>query len=132
LIEGLVDTDASMSIMIANVVKEFGIMHLVLGHKTYKTMSRVITQTLGKITNIPITIGKVVCQMIFLVLNTYNYNISLGLDFLMKIGTIIGLEKGVIHVWNKPSIVVEVLPFNVVNMFHRISRSEVSGHDQMR
>jgi uncharacterized membrane protein len=93
-------------------------------------MSRTITQTLGRITDIPITIGKVVCQMIFLVLNTYNYDISSGLDFLMKIGTIVDLEKGVIHVWNKPSIIVEVLPFNVVNMLHRISRSKVSGHDQ--
>jgi hypothetical protein len=67
--------------------------------------------------------------MIFLVLDTYNYDLSLGLDFLMKVGRIVDFKKGVIHVWNRPSIVVEVLPFNVVNMLHRISRSKVSGHD---
>ncbi len=132
LIESFVDTDTSMSIMVANVVKEFGIMHLVLSHKTYKTMSRTITQTLGRITDIPVTIGKVVCQMIFLVLNIYNYIWSLGLDIFMKIGMIVDLEKGIIQVWNRPNIVVEVLPFNVVNMLHRTSRSEVSRHDQMR
>jgi hypothetical protein len=65
LIKGLVDIDASMSIVVANVVKEFGIMHLVLGHKTYKTMSKIIIQTLGRIIDTPVTIGKVVCQMIF-------------------------------------------------------------------
>jgi hypothetical protein len=65
LIEGLVDTNASMSIMVANVVREFGIMHLILGHKTYKTTWKTFPQALGRITNIPITISKVVCQMIF-------------------------------------------------------------------
>jgi predicted aspartyl protease len=85
LIEGLVDTNASMSIMAANAVRKFGIMHLILGHKTYKTTSRTIIQALGKITNIPITISKVVCQMIFLVVDNDNYDLSLGLDFLMKL-----------------------------------------------
>jgi hypothetical protein len=93
LIEGLVDIDASMSIMVTNMVRNFDIMHLVLGHEMYKTMSRTIIQALGKITTIPITIGKVVCQMIFLVVDIDNYNLSLGLDFLMKIGVIANLEK---------------------------------------
>jgi hypothetical protein len=44
----------------------------------------------------------------------------------MKIGAVVDLEKGVIQVWNRPSIIVEVLPLNVVNLLHRISRSEVS------
>lgn len=34
LIEGLVDIRASMSIMVAIVVKELGIMHLMDGHET--------------------------------------------------------------------------------------------------
>jgi hypothetical protein len=50
----------------------------------------------------------------------------------MKIGMIVDLEKGIIQVWNRPNIVVEVLPFNVVNMLHRISRSKVSRHDHMK
>ncbi len=129
LIKSLVDIDASMSIMVTDVVREFDIMHLVLGHEMYKTTSITITQALGKIIDILITIGKVVCQMIFLVVDTNNNNLSLGLDFLMKIGAVVDLEKGVIQVWNRPGITVEVLPFNVVNMFPRISRLEVSRHD---
>jgi len=43
MIEGLVDIGASMSIMVANVVREFGIMHLVVGHETYKTTFRIMT-----------------------------------------------------------------------------------------
>jgi hypothetical protein len=96
LIERLVDTDALISIMVANAIRKFDIMHLVLSHKMYKITSRKITQALGRITDIPVTIGKVVCQMIFFVVDINNYDLLLGLDFLMKIGTIVDLEKGVI------------------------------------
>jgi len=37
LVEGLVDTGASMSVMAAAVVRELGLMHLVSGSETYKT-----------------------------------------------------------------------------------------------
>ncbi len=43
LIEGLVDTRASMSVMAAAVVRELGMMHLVSGSETYKTASGAIT-----------------------------------------------------------------------------------------
>lgn len=36
IVEGQVDTRASMSIMVANVVRELGIMHLVIGFESYK------------------------------------------------------------------------------------------------
>jgi hypothetical protein len=45
-----------------------------------------------------------------------SYDLLLGLDFLMKIGVVVDVEKGVIQVRNGPSVVVEVLLFNVVNM----------------
>jgi len=47
LVEGLVDTGASMSVMAVAVVRELGLMHLVSGSKTYKTASGVVTQALG-------------------------------------------------------------------------------------
>jgi len=47
LIEGLVDTRASMLVMAANVFKKLSIMHLVAGHETYKTTSSIMTQALG-------------------------------------------------------------------------------------
>jgi predicted aspartyl protease len=43
MIEGLVDTGASMLVMVASVVKELGIMHLVGGHETYKTAFGIVT-----------------------------------------------------------------------------------------
>jgi hypothetical protein len=43
VVEGLVNTRASMSVKVAAMVREWGIMHLVAGSETYKTASRVIT-----------------------------------------------------------------------------------------
>ncbi len=43
VVEGLVDTSASMSVMVAAVVRELGIMHLINGSETYKTASGVMT-----------------------------------------------------------------------------------------
>jgi predicted aspartyl protease len=37
MIKGFVDNGASMSVMAASVVRELGIMHLVVGHEIYKT-----------------------------------------------------------------------------------------------
>jgi hypothetical protein len=68
-------------------------MYLVLSHEAYKITSRTITQALRQITDIPITIGKVVCQMIFLIVSIDIYNLLLRLDFLMKIGKVIDVEK---------------------------------------
>ncbi|CAN5951103.1 unnamed protein product [Sphagnum jensenii] len=43
VVEGLVDTGASMSVMAAVVVRELGMMHLVTGSETYKTALGVVT-----------------------------------------------------------------------------------------
>jgi hypothetical protein len=96
--------------MVTIVVRKLGIMHLVLDHKTYKTTLRTITQALKRIIDILVTTGKVVCQMIFLVVDMDIYNLLLGFDFLMKIGAVINVGKGIIQVWNRPSIVIEVPP----------------------
>lgn len=53
----------------------------------------------------------------------------LRLDFLMKIGTVIDVEKGVIRAQNGLYKIVEVLPLNVVKMLHKILGLEVLGHD---
>jgi hypothetical protein len=50
LIEGLVDTRASMLVIVANVVRELGIMHLMVGHETYKITSRLVPYALKRIT----------------------------------------------------------------------------------
>jgi hypothetical protein len=101
LLEGLVDSiGASMSIMAISVIRELGIIHLVSRYETYKTTLGMITHALGRIIDIPITMGKVVYQMVFLVVNHNSYDLLLGLDFLMRIGAMVDVEKGVIHVRN--------------------------------
>jgi predicted aspartyl protease len=124
LIEGLVDTRASMLIMVAIIVRELGIMHLLAGHETYKTAFGIVMQALGRITKLPIKVGGIICQMIFLVIDTDNYDLLLGLDFLMKIGAVVNVEKGIIQVCNGPRMEVEVLPLNVVNMLQVLERFE--------
>jgi hypothetical protein len=43
IVKGLVDTGASMSVMVVAVIRELGMMHLVTGTETYKTALGVIT-----------------------------------------------------------------------------------------
>jgi predicted aspartyl protease len=96
LIEGLVDTGASMSVMAAVVVRELGLMHLVSGSETYKTASGAVTQALGRIKEVPIKVGGVQCNMTFMVVDTDSYDVLLGLDLLIKIGAIVDVEQGLI------------------------------------
>jgi hypothetical protein len=71
-------------------------MHLVLGHETYKTSLGTIATTLGRLDDILVRVGNVVCNMVFLVVDTDTYDLLLSLDFLMKIGAVVDVEKGII------------------------------------
>jgi predicted aspartyl protease len=119
LIEGLVDTGASMSVMAAAVVRELGLMHLVSGFETYKTASGAVTQALGRIGEVPIKVGGVQCSMTFMVVDIDNYDVFLGLDLLIKIGAIVDVEHGLIQVRRGPSTDVEVLPLTMVNLIQQ-------------
>jgi predicted aspartyl protease len=121
VVEGLVDTGASMSVMVAAVVRELGMMHLVTGTETYKTASGVITQALGRIEEITVKAGGVQCVMTFMVVDTNSYNVLLGLDFLMKIGAIVDMEQGLLQVRHGHGNNVEVLPLTVVNLLQRMN-----------
>ncbi len=96
VVEGFVDIGAPMSVMAAAVVRELGIMHLVAGSKTYKTRSGVVTQALGRIDEVPVKVGGVQCTVTFMVVDTDNYDVLLGLDFLIKIQAIVDVEHGLI------------------------------------
>ncbi len=61
LTEGVVDTGTSMLVMAISVVRKFGIMHVMAKHETYKTMSKIVTHALGRITKIPMKMGEIVC-----------------------------------------------------------------------
>jgi len=71
--------------MAITVVRELGIIHLVVGHEIYKTTFGIVTQALGRIIQILIILGKIICQMVFLVIDMDNYDLLLGLNFFMKI-----------------------------------------------
>ncbi len=121
IVEGLVDTGASMSVMATAVVRELGMMHLVTRSETYKTASGVITQALGRIDEIPVKVRGVQCTMTFMVVDTDIYDVLLGLDFLIKIGAIVDVERGLIQVRHGPGANVEVLPLTMVNLLQRIN-----------
>jgi hypothetical protein len=121
IVEGLVDTGASMSIMAVAVVRELGMMHVVTGTETYKTASGVITQAVGRIDEIPVKVGGVQCAMTFMVVDTDSYDVLLGLDFLMKIGAVVDVERGLLQVRHGPGTNVEVLPLTVVNLLQRMN-----------
>jgi hypothetical protein len=71
-------------------------MHLVFGSKTYKTVSRVVTQALGCIDEVPVKVGGVQCTMTFMAVDTDSYDVLLGLNLLIKIGAIVDVERGMI------------------------------------
>ncbi len=56
-----------------------------------------------------------------MVVDTDGYNVLLGLDFLMKIGAVVDVERGLIQVRHGPGTHVEVLPLTVVNLLQRVS-----------
>jgi hypothetical protein len=97
LIEGLIDTRASMSIMLVTIVHELGIMHLVIGMESYKIALGIITQALGKINKIIEKVGEVQCLLTFVVVDIDSYNLLFKLDFLIKNGAIVDVEKGTIQ-----------------------------------
>jgi hypothetical protein len=116
IVEGLVDTGASMSVMAAAAVRELGMMHLVIGTETYKTASGIITQALGRIDEIPIKVGGVKCAMTFMVVDIDSYDVLLGLDFLMKIGAVVDVERGLLQVRHGLRTNVKVLSLTIVNL----------------
>jgi hypothetical protein len=68
--------------------------------------------------------------MTFMVVDTDGYDVLLGLDFLMKIGAMVDVERGLIQVRHGPGTHVEVFPLTVVNLLQRVSagvmRSEMA------
>jgi hypothetical protein len=59
-------------------------MHLVFSLESYKTTSGVVIQAPSKINELLVQVGDVYCLMNFMVVNTNNYDIFLGLDFFIK------------------------------------------------
>jgi hypothetical protein len=110
-----------MSVMAAAVVREMGIMHSVVGSESYKTASGVVTQALGWIDEVVVSVGGVHCTMTFMVVDTDSYDVLLGLDFLMKIGAVVDVERGLIQIRRGLGTNVEVLPLTTVNLLQNVN-----------
>jgi len=59
--------------------------------------------------------------MTFMVVDTDNYDVLLGLNFLIKIGAIVDVERGLIQVRHGPGANVEMLPLTMVNLLQQIN-----------
>ncbi len=55
-------------------------------------------QALGKISELLVRVGDVHCLMTFMIVDMNSYNILLGLDFLIEIGAVVDVERGLIQV----------------------------------
>jgi hypothetical protein len=77
--------------MVKRIVQKQGIMHLIIGSKSYKITFGIITQAFGKINEIVVKVGKFQCPMTSMVVDTNSYDLLLGLDFLIKIGAVVDL-----------------------------------------
>ncbi len=73
----------------------------------------------------PVKVGGVQCTMTFMVVNTNSYDVLLGLDFLMKIGAIVDVERSLIQVRHGPGANVEVLPLTMVNLLQRVESANM-------
>jgi hypothetical protein len=76
---------------------------------TRKTTLGTVTIVLGRLDDILVRVGNVICNMVFLVVDTDTYDLLLGLDFLMKIGAVVDVEKCIIQVRHGPGANVEML-----------------------
>jgi hypothetical protein len=56
-----------------------------------------------------------------MVVDTNSYDVLLGLDFLMKIGAVVDVERGLIQVRHGPGTNVEVLPLTMVNLLQSMN-----------
>jgi hypothetical protein len=68
--------------------------------------------------------------MAFMVVNTNNYNILLGLDFLLKIGVMV--KKGLIQISEGPNNNVQILPLNMVTMLELIIDKNIEDEDHVQ
>lgn len=59
--------------------------------------------------------------MTYMVVDTDNYDVLLGLDFLIKTSVIVDVQQGLIQVQHGPRGNVEVLPLIMVNLLQRVN-----------
>jgi hypothetical protein len=91
---------------------------MVKGSKSYKTTtSGIITQAMGRIENL-VRVRGIKCYMTFMIVDTNGYKMLMGLDFLLKIGADINVERdGLNQVCNGLGLdVQQVIKLNMINV----------------
>jgi hypothetical protein len=71
---------------------------------------------LGRIDEVLIKVGGIQCTMTDMVVDTDSYDVLFDLDFLIKTGAIMDVERSLIQVKHGPRANVEVLPLSMVNL----------------
>jgi hypothetical protein len=71
---------------------------------------------MNRIENLRVKVGGTKCFMTFMVLDIDGYNLLMGLDFLMKIGDVADVERGLIQIRIGLELDVQVLLPNTILM----------------
>jgi hypothetical protein len=94
----LINNGMSMSIILLRMVHTFGMMHLVVRTKNQKMTLGTMMNTMGinenLFTKVP---GEITCFITIMMMDKNGYHLPMGLDFLMKIGVVIDMEKEVVY-----------------------------------
>jgi hypothetical protein len=81
---------------------------------------------MNRVENLPVKVGGTKCFMMFMVLDSNEYNLLMGLDFLMKIGDVVGVGKCLIQIKNGLGIDVQILPRNTINVVYSLTSGDES------
>jgi hypothetical protein len=88
----------SMSIILVRMVHTFGMMHLVVQKQNYKMALGFMMNSMGINENLfKKVLGEITCFITIMVMDKNGYHVPMGLDFLMKIGVVIDMEKEVVY-----------------------------------
>jgi hypothetical protein len=109
-----------MLVISTSTIQELGLMHLVVGLESYKTTLQIVMQPMGRVEFFLMKVGGMKCFTTYMVVDMHSYNILMGLNFLMKIGVIIDVKRGLIQVINGIGLDIQVLPLNTINMVNLV------------
>jgi len=82
---------------------------------------------MSRVENLLVRVAGTKCFMTFMVLDIDGYNLLMGLNFLMKIGSVVDVERGLIQITNSPGLDFQVLSPNTINVVSSLTRGDEYG-----
>jgi hypothetical protein len=82
---------------------------------------------MSRVENLLVRVGGTKCFMTFMVLNIDGYNLLMGLNFLLKIGAVMDVERGLIQITNSHGLDVQVLSPNTINVVSSLTNGNEYG-----